>query len=140
MFETVVAIIMLIVGALIGFLAAVGKDALLENKKNIQKEKEFKKQKLEEAFELANFTFVNNIKPLEIRESDGGHNGAKLSMIIRFYFPSLDAELKLFVDGVVAINKIFDIKNDTSIESEFTVFANIYRKFSAKIVEESKSF
>lgn len=83
-------------GGLIGFLSAVGKDLLLERSKNITKTKDFKRQKLEEIFILMDKLSQETIKPLKYKGSLDGV-GAKLGMIIRFYFPELNTDYKQFL-------------------------------------------
>jgi hypothetical protein len=54
---------LLLVGGLIGFLSAIGKDYLLEQKKQLAKEKTFKRQKLEEVFVLMSNFFKSSLVP-----------------------------------------------------------------------------
>ena len=83
-------------GGLIGFLSAVGKDFILEKTKNKTKQKDFKRQKLEEIFILMDKVSQETIKPLKYKNSLDGV-GAKLGMIIRFYFPELKNDYHKFL-------------------------------------------
>ena len=55
-------IILLIVGAIIGFLVSLAKDWLIESKKQKEKEKQFKREKLEELFILLKDEYHDVVK------------------------------------------------------------------------------
>ncbi len=84
------------IGGLIGFLSAIGKDFILENTKNKVKIKSFKREKLVEVFILMDKVTQETIKPLKYKNSLDGV-GAKLGMIIRFYFPELNEDYNKFL-------------------------------------------
>ena len=62
----------LVMGGLIGFLSAVGKDFLTEHNRNKIKIKDFKRQKLEEIFILMDKVTQETIKPLKYKKSLDG--------------------------------------------------------------------
>lgn len=128
----------LIAGGLIGFLSAVGKDIILENKKNKLKVKEFKRKKIEEVFAIMYKIGKEILKPLE-NQKPLDQDSARINMIIRFYFPKLLYDyhifLKVFLKISEKINKRLSLTNEEKIEYE-----ELYKKFMDKIVEESKKY
>jgi len=120
-------------GGLIGFLSAVGKDFILEKTKNKTKQKDFKRQKLEEIFILMDKVSQETIKPLKYKNSLDGV-GAKLGMIIRFYFPELKNDYYKFL-------KVFQkLSQKTITTEEIETYFKAHQVFINKIVEESKKY
>ena len=129
------------IGGLIGFLSAIGKDYLLEKSKNEIKIKDFKRQKLEEVFILMDKVSQETIKPLEYKNSLDGV-GAKLGMIIRFYFPELKADYHQFLE-VYKNTSLKIMKFDENIhlsKEEMMAFYEAHRIFIDKVVKESKKY
>ena len=129
------------IGGLIGFLSAIGKDFLLENKKQKIKDKTFKRQKLEEIFLLMDKVSQEAIKPLQYKNSLDGI-GAKLGMTIRFYFPQLQDEYSKFLNVFQVISgKTTSLNNPIELSSkEITDYWAAHRLFINKVVIESKKY
>ena len=126
---------MLLIGGLIGFLSAIGKDLLLERTKNKKKEIEFKKQKLEEVFVLMSIISKETIKPLELRNSLNNAD-IKVPMILRFYFPKLYQKYIIFLKEYEKINNIF-LSKKIPIAKDGVDFNKAYQSFLQEIVKES---
>jgi len=129
------------IGGLIGFLSAIGKDFLLESSKNKNKIKEFKKEKLEEIFILMDKLFQESLKPLKYKGSIDGF-GARLGMIIRFYFPDLLQDYQKFLkvyQNVAEKTMQLDDKINLSKE-DISTFFKAYGLFIDKVVLESKKY
>lgn len=134
-------LITLILGGLIGFLSAIGKDLLLEKKKNQIKIKDFKRQKLEEIFLLMDQISREAIKPLKYKDSLDGV-GAKLGMIIRFYFPELNTDYDQFIQVFLSTSQktiTYDDKISLSQE-ELLAYYEAHRIFIDKVVQRSKQY
>ncbi|MCK9373097.1 MAG: hypothetical protein M0P91_07850 [Sulfuricurvum sp.] len=134
-------LITLILGGLIGFLSAIGKDLLLEKKKNQIKIKDFKRQKLEEIFLLMDQVTREAIKPLKYKDSLDGV-GAKLGMIIRFYFPELNTSYDQFIQVFLSTSQktmTYDDKISLSQE-EILAYYEAHRIFLDKVVQEAKQY
>lgn len=129
------------VGGLIGFLSAVGKDFFLEHNKNKIKIKDFKRQKLEEIFILMDKVSQETVKPLKYKNSLDGV-GAKLAMIIRFYFPELNDDYHIFLKVFQKISqKTITLDENISLTTEeITTYYKAHQIFINKIVEESKKY
>ena len=127
----------LVIGGLIGFLSAIGKDFLLEQSKI----KDFKRQKLEEIFILMDKVFQESLMPLKYKGSLDGV-GAKLGMTIRFYFPDLNKDYQDFLKIFQEITRktiTLDDKINLSDE-DIKIFYTAYKLFIDKIVLESKKY
>lgn len=129
----------LIVGGLIGFLSAVGKDFLLEKNKSKAKNKEFKRQKLEEVFILMDQVSQEAIKPLMLKNSTSD-SGARIGMIIRFYFPSLNDDYNKFIQIFQSIIPKTLSDNTKLTVEEIKTYYEAHRIFQARVVEESKKY
>ncbi len=131
----------LLIGGLIGFLSAIGKDFFLEHNKNKIKIKDFKRQKLEEIFILMDKVTQETIKPLKYKNSLDGA-GAKLGMIIRFYFPELNEDYNKFLQIFQKVSqKTMTLdENVTLSTNEITSYYEAHRVFINKVVEESKKY
>jgi len=127
----------LIIGGLIGFLSAVGKDFLLEKSKNKIKEKEFKRTKLEEVFVLTKSFFEDSIKPIEYRKNN---DHSKLPMIIRFYFDNLMPDYNLFQNAYIKLQESHVDHEKKDLRKNTEEFGNQYKLFIDKVVEESKKY
>jgi hypothetical protein len=128
-------------GGLVGFLSAIGKDIIIENKKNGAKLKEFKRQKLEEIFILMDKVSQETIKPLKYKNSLDGV-GAKLGMIIRFYFPELNDDYHIFLKVFQKISqKTITLDENISLTTEeIATYYKAHQVFINKIIEESKKY
>ena len=128
-------------GGLIGFLSAIGKDFILESTKNKVKIKNFKREKLEEIFILMDKVTQETIKPLKYKNSLDGV-GAKLGMIIRFYFPELNEDYNKFLQIFQKVSQktITLDENVTLSTDEITNYYEAHRVFINKVVEESKKY
>lgn len=62
-------LVLLLVGGLIGFIASIAKDYLVEKTKKKYKDIDFKREKLEELFILVSRNFNESIKPIELRNN-----------------------------------------------------------------------
>jgi hypothetical protein len=128
-------------GGLVGFLSAIGKDIIIENKKNGAKLKEFKRQKLEKIFILMDKVSQETIKPLKYKNSLDGV-GAKLGMIIRFYFPELNNDYHIFLKVFQKISqKTITLDENISLTTEeIATYYKAHQVFINKIVKESKKY
>lgn len=132
--------ILLILGAIIGFIASIMKDYFAEKTKNKYKDLEFKKEKLEELFILVSRTFNETLKPLDLRNNLDKDSGAKTAMIIRFYFPHLFKDYQDFLQNYSIINQKI-VENYKSIQPEdFNHFTKEYQKFLKVLETESKKY
>jgi hypothetical protein len=129
------------VGGLIGFLSAIGKDFFLEHNKNKIKIKDFKRQRLEEIFILMDKVTQETIKPLKYKNSLDGV-GAKLGMIIRFYFPELNEDYNEFLQIFQEVSQktITLDENVTLSTNEIISYYEAHRVFINKVVEKSKKY
>jgi len=135
---------LLLVGGFIGFLSAIGKDYILEEKKNVLRQRDFKREKLEELFVIANKLFTENIKPIHLRsDSTDTLESSKLVMMIRFYFPSLKKYLDDYIKALGDVNMNW-VKHANGEMVEVEVYVGVlsasYRKLVDKIVHESKYY
>jgi len=118
-----------------GYLAKAFVDSKMETKKQKEKEKQFKREKLEKAFMILN-DYQNKITSLELVSlSDGEYNSSELTMIIKFYFPNLE----VFFGEYVALSSEFSLK--LKFDKETEGIEKIYKKYGEMcklLVEESK--
>ena len=131
---------LLFIGAVIGFLFSVLKDYFVENNKKKIKQKEFKREKLEEVFMLMNKIQSETLKPLQTKKSIS-EEGARLAMIIRFYFPNLKEDFNVILITFTDTNmKTIKIKEIDQNDEYVTKFFYEYSEFLNKIVLESKKY
>ena len=132
-------ILSIVLGGFIGFISATGKDILVEKNKAQIKIKELKRQKLEEAFLIADVIFKESIKPLIAKGSLS--DGSKLGMIIRFYFPNLQSDYDTFYNDIMRITlKTISIEEVKLTQAEIIECGQAYEKFLACIVKESEKY
>lgn len=133
--------ITLILAGLIGFLSAIGKDLILENNKNKIKIKDFKRQKLEEIFLLMDQILRETIKPLKYKDSLDGV-GARLGMIINFYFPELKPNYDQFIEIFQSTYQktITSGENTMLSPEEIFTYYEAHKKFINTIIKESKKY
>lgn len=129
------------IGGLIGFASAIGKDLLLEKSKNKIKIKDFKRQKLEEIFLLMDQLTREATKPLKYKGSLDGV-GAKLGMIIRFYFPELNTDYDQFIQVFLRTSqKTMTYNESISLsQEEISTYYEAHRSFINKVVQKSKKY
>jgi len=115
-------------------------DIFIENKKRKNKLKDFKRQKLEEVFILMDLVLQENIKPI-IHRSLPQDTGARIGMIIRFYFPSLNQEYNEYIELFKKINTEA-LQNLEQIVSQDIMmeYTKKHKLFVDKIVVESKKY
>lgn len=129
-------IMLVIIGGIIGFFASIAKDYLIENKKEKDKIKSLKREKLEETFILVSDFYSNSLKSLESKENT---ESAKIGMIIRFYFKDLLDGYQLFLEKSKVIIEKTTIPNSESLTQEELIEHNKeYIKFLNEIEKESK--
>lgn len=127
-----------IIGGIIGFFASIAKDYLIENKKEKDKIKSLKREKLEETFILVSDFYSNSLKSLESKENT---ESAKIGMIIRFYFKDLLDGYQLFLEKSKVIIEKTTIPNSESLTQEELIEHNKeYIKFLNEIEKESKKY
>jgi hypothetical protein len=128
-------------GGLLGFLSAVGKDFILEKSKNKLRTKDFKRQKLEEIFILINIVSQETGKPLKYQGSLDGV-GAKIGMLVRFYFPHLNNDYNEFIKVFKQTSlRTLELNEGEPLSTD--VMANYYKAhklFINKVVTESKKY
>ncbi len=131
-------IMLVIIGGIIGFFASIAKDYLIENKKEKDKIKSLKREKLEETFILVSDFYSNSLKSLESKENT---ESAKIGMIIRFYFKDLLDGYQLFLEKSKVIIEKTTIPNSESLTQEELIEHNKeYIKFLNEIEKESKKY
>ena len=133
-------LVLLLVGGLIGFIASILKDYFVEKTKKKYKDIDFKKEKLEELYILIHKTFLESIKPIELRNNITNNDDCiKSSLITKFYFPSINKAIDEYSDIYIEINqKFFDNKALSSDEMEN--FIKEHQKVIDIIVSESKKY
>jgi len=129
-------LIYITVGAIIGFALSLAKDWLMESKKQKEKEKQFKREKLERAFMiLEDFNNkVTSIEPISLRE--GEYNSNELNMIIRFYFDDIYKEYSTYLS--IAILCLNNVKIRKLGDNELQNYYKEYKKIVTLLVDESK--
>jgi hypothetical protein len=133
--------LLLILGAIIGFIASIAKDYFVEKTKKKYKDIDFKREKLEELFILASRIFNESIKPIELRNKiEDKDAGAKVGLIIRFYFPSIHKNYQEYLNAYIIINqKTMSDYKSVSID-ELSNFTKEYQKFLNILELESKKY
>lgn len=130
--------LLLILGAIIGFIASIAKDYIIESKKEKEKRKNFKREKLEEIFILVSDFYSNCLKPLESKKNI---EATKIGMIIRFYFKDLLGGYQLFLEKSKVIIEKTTIPNSENLTQEELIEHNKeYIKFLNEIEKESKKY
>ena len=127
-------ITLLVVGALIGFILSIIKDILLENKKKKIKDKEFKRERLEELFKLLSELNENIILPIEFYEK---MDSSRISILIRFYFPQFHSEFKNFLMHYQKV-QLLKLKEEEYTGTHMNNLMESVRALFTLIVEESK--
>ena len=131
-------IMLVIIGGIIGFFASIAKDYLIESKKEKDKIKSLKREKLEETFILVSDFYSNSLKSLESKENT---ESAKIGMIIRFYFKDLLEGYQLFLEKSKVIIEKTTIPNSENLTQEELIEHNKeYIKFLNEIEKESKKY
>ncbi|MCG3708044.1 hypothetical protein [Aliarcobacter butzleri] len=133
--------LLLILGAVIGFIASIAKDYFVEKTKKKYKDIDFKREKLEELFILISRTYIESINPLELRNKiEDKDAGAKAGLISRFYFPSIFKNYQEYINACLVINqKTMNDYKSVSID-ELTNFTKEYQKFLNILELESKKY
>ena len=131
-------IMLVIIGGIIGFFASIAKDYLIESKKEKDKIKSLKREKLEETFILVSDFYSNSLKSLESKENT---ESAKIGMIIRFYFKDLLEGYQLFLEKSKVIIEKTTIPNSENLtQEELIEHYKEYIKFLNEIEKESKKY
>lgn len=125
----------ILIGGAIGFMSAIAKDFLLENKKSKEKKLQFKKEKLEEIFLLVGRISKEVQKPVSMSQSIG-NDGSRLGMIIRFYFPILHNDYLKFLENYMLVANA-TMQDKMPEQNDMIKFNNIYQIFLEKLVNES---
>ena len=133
--------LLLILGAIIGFIASIAKDYFVKKTKKKYKDIDFKREKLEELFILASRIFNESIKPIALRNNiEDKDAGAKAGLISRFYFPSIHKNYQEYLNVYIIINqKMMNDYNSVSID-ELSNFTKEYQKFLNILELESKKY
>lgn len=131
----------LLIGGLVGFLSAIGKDFLLENSKNKLKTKDFKRQKLEEIFILMDKVLQETVKPLRYKGPLDGI-GAKIGMLVQFYFPHLNGDYNKYIQVFQETSlRTFELGERESLSTEeLTKYYGAHKLFINAVVAESKKY
>ena len=131
----------LLIGGLVGFLSAIGKDFLLENSKNKLKTKDFKRQKLEEIFILMDKVSQETVKPLRYKGSLDGV-GAKIGMLVQFYFSHLNGDYNKYIQVFQETSlRTFELGERESLSTEeLTKYYGAHKLFINAVVAESKKY
>ncbi|MDD2640731.1 MAG: hypothetical protein PHS65_07035 [Arcobacteraceae bacterium] len=130
--------ISLVAGGIIGFLASIAKEYVIENKKEKIRIKNFKREKLEEIFILIGDVYSNCLKPLEKKTNI---NGQQIGVIIRFYFNSLLKDYQTFLKKSMIVMEKTTIPNSERLsQEELQEFYKEYMNILNKIENESKKY
>lgn len=133
--------LLLILGAVIGFIASIAKDYFVEKTKKKYKDIDFKREKLEELFILASRIFDESIKPISLRNKiEDKDTGAKAGLIVRFYFPSILKNYQEYLAEYSKINKKIMSDYKSVSDDELSVFTKEYQKFLDILELESKKY
>ena len=117
------------------FLKVIG-DYYLEDKKQKEKEKQFRREKLERAFMVLE-DFNNKVTSEDVISlREGEYNSNELSMIIRFYFNNIHKEYSNYLD--VATRYGIKIKIEKPEDSESKNYYKEYKEIVNLLVRESK--
>ncbi|MEA2018849.1 MAG: hypothetical protein U9N59_10415 [Campylobacterota bacterium] len=125
----------ILIGGAIGFMSAIAKDFLLENKKSKEKKLQFKKEKLEEIFLLVGRISKEVQKPASMFQTIGD-DGSRLGMILRFYFPTLHQEYLIFLKDYMLVANA-TMQNKIPDQNDMIKFNKSYQVFLEKLVNES---
>lgn len=128
-------IILLVIGAIIGFVVSLAKDWVMEGKKQKERSKQSKREKLEEIFILVSKLHKDYFKPIGFMDNI---EAERLSMLIRFDFPSLENQHNKFIDGMLEITRL-KLKEEDHLAFYFGEFHDYVREFVNAIVKESKN-
>ena len=132
--------LLLILGAIIGFIASMAKDYFVEKTKKKYKDIDFKREKLEELYILIHKIFLESIKPIELRNIITNNDDCiKSSLITKFYFPSINNAIDKYSDISIEINKKFFDKKALSSDEKDN-FIKEHKKVIDIIVSESKKY
>ena len=136
---TTESIIMLVIGATIGFIASIAKDWLVEYRKDKAKKKQFKREKLEEIFILL-YKFNQNI--MMLNHTYDYNDEARLAMIIRFYLhDAFSTDWSIFVRACLEVNNIkLAGQNHVDIYIYMEKCSKKYSNLCNMIVSESKKY
>jgi hypothetical protein len=135
---TIDSIGMLILGAIIGFLVSIAKDWLMENRKDKEKKKQFKREKLEEIFVLLDKVNQNALNPIQLY--DESVETAKLTMMIRFYFPdTLHEVYKDFLSNYTEVHHV-KLAGQNYMDKYMQNLSKVYSDFCSKLTEESRKY
>lgn len=157
--------ITLLIGAFIGFLFSVWKDVINSERTEEKTEKKFKLELLNEAFILIGrivsktrktHLYILNEQKAELKNDD---DTARLSFILRVYFPNLCNEYESFVTTIVDYgmkssilsfqyskdNQTYKLENAVNsinvlLQEDNKKLEKIYRKMGNLVIEETKKF
>jgi len=135
--RVIAVLIGVIVGGIITFFLTLLKDFLIEEKKQKENIKQLKREKLEDVFTLLEQVHKNALLPMQLYKDDV--ESAKLTMLIRFYFPNIYSEYQKFVKEYAEITKL-KISQKDYLERYKNGFSKTYHDLCNQIVEESKKF
>ena len=125
----------MVAGGIIGLAVAIAKDYFGDKRKEKEKEKQFRREKLEKAFMILNDYQNKIISPELISLNEGEYNSLELIMIIKFYFPNLE----VFFDEYILMASEFSLK--LKLDKESDGIKNVYKKYGEMcklLIEESK--
>ena len=139
----------LLIGGMIGFLSAIGKDLIMKYFDSKEKTNKFYLVKLEEIFYLTDKLSDNIIKtPMRLADvnSSSSHEydetASKLAMLIRFYIPNLEEIHKKFITACGDTTKYFiDYSSEKTDYGEVMKnYFDIYLDFKKQIINESENY
>jgi len=85
----------MIAGGIIGFIAAIVKDYLADKRKEKEREKQFKREKLETLYED-----ISNQHHSMITDMQSSYKGHLISARLRFYFPTVFESYREYLNTI----------------------------------------
>jgi len=142
-------IILLIVGAVIGFVVSLAKDWLMEGKKQKEKEKQFKREKLEEIFILLNkerkiigdnlsSRLIYPYEKAMLGHISSSDISAQLSMLVRFYFENLESKYQDYIKISISLESKIMNQDEVVELNDMETYMNSYKVIIDLLVLESK--
>lgn len=142
----------IIIGGIIGFFAATGKDLILKFFQNKKETKQFYRIKIEEIFYLTDKTFDKIIR-MQPQLLDSNHTtsydfddtSSKLSMLIQFYAIELENPYKEYITVLTSTatyltNGVLQNHDNSEFVEKMKFYSTEYQKFKRLIRNEANKY